>query len=290
MPLRLDETTAKTHTIWVHGRELRSERMRDLLASAASARVEFVPESFWSDPERSGDPPSLLVVSPRGLPLDEAGRALLRRWTRRVAVVALEEFQRAEVALEVIEAGVHDYLGLDKTDADELEMRLRLAAHRFEREAELRRESLTDELTKLLNRRGFLAHAQERLAGSLRDHRPLLLLYADMDDMKSINDQLGHHAGDRALVTVARGLRLTFRENDVLGRLSGDEFAVLAEGATLRDVRKIERRLRAHLAGVSISLGAAEFDPSSPSSLQELLGRADSAMYAVKHRHRFRLR
>ncbi|MBW7929550.1 MAG: GGDEF domain-containing protein [Fimbriimonadaceae bacterium] len=287
---RPDETTAATQTIWVHGRELRSERMRELLASVMSARVVFIPESAWSDPERSGEAPSVLVASPRDLPLDEAGKALLRRWTRRVAVVALEECQRAEVALDVIEAGVHDYLGLDKTDPDELAMRLRLAAHRFEREAELRRESLTDELTKLLNRRGFLAHAQERLAAALRDQRQLLLLYADVDDMKSINDQRGHHAGDRALMSVARALRLTFRANDVLGRLSGDEFAVLAEGATLRDVRKIERRLRAHLAGVSLSLGAATFDPGSPSSLQELLGRADAAMYAMKHRHRFRLR
>lgn len=263
--------------------------MRNTLASATSARVEFIPESVWSDPERSGDAPSILVASPRDLPLDEAGRALLRRWTRRVAVVALEESQRAEAALDVIEAGVHDYLGLDKTDPEELAMRLRLAAYRFEREAELRRESLTDELTKLLNRRGFLAHAQERLAAALRHKRPLLLVYADVDDMKSINDELGHHAGDKALTSVARALRLTFRTSDVLGRLSGDEFAILAEGATLRDVRKIERRLRAHLAGVSISVGAAEFDPASPSSLQELLGRADSAMYAVKHRHRFRL-
>src|SRR5664279_1575350 len=93
----------------------------------------------------------------------------------------------------------------------------------------IRTLSLTDELTGLLNRRGFTTLAEQQLRTSLRTRNRLWLLFADLDGLKEINDRHGHETGDRALCEVARLLRTgSFREADLVARLGGDEFAVLA--------------------------------------------------------------
>ena len=100
---------------------------------------------------------------------------------------------------------------------------------------QLERAVVRDELTGLLNRRGFQDQAMRALSLANRTTRPLALIYIDLNGMKAINDQLGHAAGDRALVETAELMRRTFRVSDVLARLGGDEFAVLAPEYTEDD-------------------------------------------------------
>ena len=164
---------------------------------------------------------------------------------------------------------------------------------RRQAEALLRAQSLLDDLTGLYNRRGFMAQATEALQHAQASGLPCLLLFADLDDLKPINDLHGHLAGDRALRTAARVLREVFRDSDIIGRYGGDEFVILACGS--RDPAAVEilrARLQATLdasnrrdeAGVpiSISVGTAVYDPAAPEPLESLMGRADAALYARK--------
>jgi len=146
--------------------------------------------------------------------------------------------------------------------------------------AEVFRQSVTDELTGLYNRRGFFKRAEQELV-QLRDHkRTGMVLFLDLDGLKELNDTQGHDAGDALLVEAADLLRRLFREQDVLARIGGDEFAVFVPGWA--DVDQVVARLRGAPGRVRLSIGAAVFDPAEPRGLYELLGLADTAMYDDK--------
>lgn len=158
-------------------------------------------------------------------------------------------------------------------------------------ERELRYLALTDDLTCLYNRRGFFAAATHQLKVARRRGRSMLLLFCDVDRLKEINDSFGHREGDLALVRVADVLEESFRESDIVARLAGDEFAVLAPEASDQNLEMLVQRLRAKLDKanadetryeLSISVGAARFDPEHPLALGELMAEADRAMYAEK--------
>jgi diguanylate cyclase (GGDEF)-like protein len=156
---------------------------------------------------------------------------------------------------------------------------------------EVRSLAITDDLTGLFNRRGFLAAAAQQLKLAQRDGLNLLLLYCDLDDLKEINDSFGHREGDLALVRTTDALEETFRDSDLLARLGGDEFAVVAWEASLPDIRAILTRLENNLAKanvaerryhLSLSVGIARFDPHAPVTLAELVSQADRDMYKHK--------
>ena len=124
--------------------------------------------------------------------------------------------------------------------------------------------------------------------------RPMLLIFVDLDGLKHINDQLGHSAGDRALVDTATVLKSTFRERDVVARLGGDEFVVLVtDSSAVREADLLARgRLEALNARagrefqLAFSTGVAAFDPAAPEPLEDLLSEADSRMYLDKRRRK----
>ncbi len=109
---------------------------------------------------------------------------------------------------------------------------------------ELRSLALTDDLTCLYNRRAFYALANQQLKVARRRGNSLLLFFADVDHLKNINDTYGHMEGDLALVRAADALEQTFRNSDILARLSGDEFAVVALEASSEDRDAILLRLK----------------------------------------------
>jgi diguanylate cyclase (GGDEF)-like protein len=156
----------------------------------------------------------------------------------------------------------------------------------------LRNLSLTDELTGLNNRRGFMILANGLLKFSRRANHPLCLLYIDMDCLKQINDTFGHAHGDTSLTHFAHILTKTFRDSDVVARMGGDEFAVLTIDAAEDSLRAIQARLQsnvdthnlesAHGYTLSFSLGIIQVDLNSTFTVDSLLGQADEAMYAHK--------
>lgn len=172
---------------------------------------------------------------------------------------------------------------------------LRNISERKKMEARLEEMSITDELTGLLNRRGFFALAEKQLELAVRVDNSLFLLYADIDNMKWINDTLGHSSGDEALVEAAELLRSTFRKSDIIGigRLGGDEFAVLmfSEPETCCD-HPVLKRFEENIAErnketgrkyqLSMSVGIVQYDPEKPCSTEEFISMGDEAMYKCK--------
>jgi len=156
---------------------------------------------------------------------------------------------------------------------------------------ELRNLALTDDLTCLYNRRGFFAAATQQLKLAQRNSQTLLLLFCDVDNLKKINDTFGHHEGDLALIRTADALEQSFRGCDILSRLGGDEFVVLASETSMQTREIMLRRLENNLkksgateAGydLTLSVGAARFDPKRAVTLGELMVAADKAMYEKK--------
>jgi two-component system, cell cycle response regulator len=151
-----------------------------------------------------------------------------------------------------------------------------------------------DDLTGLHNRRGFMALATRHLRCACDMGQPMVMFFADVDGLKSINDRFGHGEGDRALARAAACIKQTFRKFDLTARLSGDEFVALTVEVPGRSTAAICRRLQsklAHCSGVeyklSLSVGVAHFDPARPVTLQELMRQADAALYRHKRRDRW---
>ncbi len=161
-------------------------------------------------------------------------------------------------------------------------------------EEEIKALSLHDDLTTLLNRRGFLTLAEQQIKTASRLKKRVALLYLDVDDLKRINDTGGHKLGDRALSELAFNLKKSFRESDIVGRLGGDEFSVLAMESTRMDADTLVRRLEEKLAlfndrssaeagfRLAVSVGVYTREPEEPATIEEMLSRADQLMYERK--------
>lgn len=161
-----------------------------------------------------------------------------------------------------------------------------------EQASELHTISLTDELTGLYNRRGFITLAEQQLKISKRNNLKLLLFYMDMDNLKWINDNLGHNEGDAALIATVNIIKKTFRESDIIARMGGDEFALLARDASEKDAETCKDHLANNMSAynsqsnhpykLSISIGVKSYDPEHPCSIDELILQADKLMYKDK--------
>jgi len=161
---------------------------------------------------------------------------------------------------------------------------------------QLRTMALTDELTSLYNRRGFLLLGMHYLRLALRNAQPLCLYFADVDRLKIVNDCCGHVQGDALLVACGEVLKMTFRESDIIARIGGDEFAVLAQGGTSESRDAVLSRLQSSIDlmnrdvfasyRLSLSAGVARFDPLNPVTLGELLSIADRELVIRKRSRR----
>lgn len=156
--------------------------------------------------------------------------------------------------------------------------------------------SVTDELTGLLNRRGFLSLAEQTLATGKAGQCGGIVLFGDIDGLKQINDTYGHAAGDKAIIAEAQILRQSFRSTDVIGRMGGDEFAIIAPSLGTEKYAEIRQEIDRACAAwnrtsgeafaLSISLGSVAYPAAEAGAsgygLQELLDMADASLYLEK--------
>jgi two-component system cell cycle response regulator len=168
-------------------------------------------------------------------------------------------------------------------------LRCGLRQHRLQ--LELSHLALSDDLTGLYNRRGFLLLGSERMKMASGMKKNLLLFFADLDNLKQINDQFGHQEGDRALVKTAEIFRKTFRNSDITARFGGDEFTALVIEEFGQSADSISRRLQKNMADLaatenhyhlSLSVGMTRYVSETRSSLKKLLAQADQALYKQK--------
>ncbi|HTZ17301.1 MAG TPA: diguanylate cyclase [Dissulfurispiraceae bacterium] len=159
-------------------------------------------------------------------------------------------------------------------------------------EAELYALSLSDELTRLYNRRGFLTLAGQQLKIARRTKEPMLLVFADLNGFKRINDSYGHTTGDTALKEFTAVLKQTFRESDIIARIGGDEFVILIRAFRAGDEKEYLKRLQHNLERfnakgtrpytLSISTGVVVCDHATTCSVEKMLIEADRRMYEQK--------
>jgi two-component system, cell cycle response regulator len=180
--------------------------------------------------------------------------------------------------------------------ARELRAGLELALRKHALDTHLGQQALTDELTGLYNRRGFLVLAEQQLKVAARAGRSAMLVFAALNDLKDVDERLGQVASDDLLLDAARALHSTFRESDILARLSEDKFAVLAlepqPGAAEVLQSRLEetiQRLNAEagrLHPLSVSVCVRAWDPELQPSIQDLLTQAEAQVAGVRVRHR----
>jgi diguanylate cyclase (GGDEF)-like protein len=148
-------------------------------------------------------------------------------------------------------------------------------------------------LTGVFNRRHLLLLGEQALEQARRYQHPLAALMIDIDHFKQINDRYGHAVGDEALEKLAECLQNNLRAADILGRYGGEEFVVLMPETDLETARQSAERLVAHIRALTIetehapipftaSIGVAVFDHARDTAINELIQRADQAMYAAK--------
>lgn len=258
-----------------------------LLSDAEDPRVDVEWCGYLADAlERLSKGGIDLVLLDLSLP-DSSGVATFERvyaFAPDVPVIVLTDLDDEEVAVTTVQGGAQDYLVRDEVEGGILLRSIRYAIERHRLLSALRSLSLIDDLTGLYNGRGFAELGEQQLKLARRMVRRVVLLYLDVDRFKTINDTLGHHVGDRALKRIAHMMRGSFRRSDIMGRVDGDDFAVLALEASEDDGELMMRRLREHVRSfneegrepyqLSVSMGIARFDPGDPTSLEELTEEA----------------
>ncbi len=209
-----------------------------------------------------------------------------------IPLIVLTSNDDGSLALKTIQEGGQDYIVKGQIDSNSLVRSILYAMERHRIKTRLEDLTFLDELTGLCNRRGFVSIAEQHIKYAQRASKNLLVVYADLDGMKGINDILGHLEGDLALIEMANILKKTFRESDVIARIGGDEFAIIALQDYKTDIDTIRESLQKRIDdwdestkysfNLSISIGIAYYDNTTPCSIDQLLNKADKMMYKEK--------
>lgn len=212
-----------------------------------------------------------------------------------IPVVVITALNDSGYGTQAVQLGAQDYLIKGDINSNLLNRAILYALIRHEKDESLRQLALIDELTQLYNRRGFLSVFHQYLEIARREDKDLLLLMVDVDGLKVINDSLGHLEGDRAIIDTAKVLKETFRSSDLIGRIGGDEFVVLAVQASDKDVIGIRMRLQENTDKynqrnpdftLSLSIGIIAFNPKDDVIFEVLLEQADEDLYHQKRQKR----
>ena len=242
----------------------------------------------------AAEPQCAIALLDLGLP-DSQGLDTLIELTRlhhRVPVVVLTGNENNDVGTAAVAAGAQDFLLKGQFDATSLSRCIAFAAQRKQAELALLDRSRLDDLTRLPKRAILLDRLQTAIADSHRHRTLSALLFIDLDLFKQVNDTHGHTAGDAVLCAVAQRIAKAVRASDTAARLGGDEFAVLLGNlAHLDDAMTVGQAILAAITEpvlfdgkplrVSASIGVAHFRGNAESA-EQLLARADAAMYASK--------
>lgn len=211
-----------------------------------------------------------------------------------VPLVVLTGAEDGDFGVHAVERGAQDYLIKGALNPEILRRAVRYALERHRLIRELKRRALIDDLTGLYNRRGFFYLGEHALSLAERNKTKQFIMFADLDGLKIVNDTRGHEAGDRYILQAAEFLRRVFRESDIIARIGGDEFAIIAQAVTRESIVSVRRRFEEGLERwnresgsrdpLSLSVGIVFAEEPSPNKLDSLLASADHLMYRDKAR------
>lgn len=247
-------------------------------AKSAESAIELIERDFFDIMLTD-----IALPGMKGLELAEQAKKMRPKMVIIVMTGFVDDFSYDSA----IEAGASDFIKKPFT-MKELNARI----EHVKMQEKQRVMAITDELTGLSNRRGFFTLAEQLLKLSKRTKRGIYMFYADVDNLKGINDSLGHQKGDMALVDAAHILKTTYRESDIIARIGGDEFVVIPVGTEGDDVETVTERFLKNLNDYNakqsrpykllMSFGIAYYDPKNPCSVDELLAQGDKLMYRHK--------
>ncbi|MCI0398885.1 MAG: GGDEF domain-containing response regulator [Chloroflexi bacterium] len=293
------QAVKRTKVLLVEDHHLHAALIKRMFDSLAAGEFELLHvELLERALELLDREPIDVVLLDLNLP-DSRGYNTFRRMQEHVLtvpIILLTATHDEGIAQRAIQEGAQDYMVKGETDVNVMVRAVRYAIERHHLQSQLRNLSLTDDLTGLYNRRGFLTLAEQHVRLARRTGQGFFVVFVDLDGLKRINDTYGHAEGDTALTATADILRHSFRESDIISRMSGgaDEFVVLAVdadpgGATIIRQRLLEKVAAFNQKGLkpyplSVSIGLAYYDPADPAPLQKLLDVADEALYIDKHR------
>lgn len=208
-------------------------------------------------------------------------------------ILILTGLNDRELGLKAVSMGAQDYFAKDYINCDLLSKAIVYSIERKALENRLRELSNTDDVTDLLNRRGFEFLADQHVKIAKRTKSSFCIVFFDLDHLKQINDTYGHLEGTRSIVEMSKILSNTFRNVDLIGRWGGDEFIVLAVETSDNSEKAITDRLERNIMEfnnkssldyeISASYGFSYFDPQNPKSLETLIKEADNNMYKDKN-------
>ena len=225
---------------------------------------------------------------------DSEGIETIRRISDRadIPIIALTKESDKGQGVDALLAGAEDNFIKEKVNSHNMVRAIQYSIARHRRIGELHSLSLIDELTNLYNRRAFMTLGEHQIKLARRIQTGVTLAFADLDGLKTINDQCGHMWGDFALRDIASILKNTFRESDIVARIGGDEFAVLWTEHTPHSPEMLHSRLllgvEAHSLSearpyrLSVSVGFAHFEQGFTQSLEDMLFESDRRMYDDK--------
>jgi diguanylate cyclase (GGDEF)-like protein len=284
------------HVLLVEDNPGDARLVKEMLAEEAGAdfMLTTVPTVQGALEHLSAHPSIDAVLLDLSLP-DESGLATVQRVVAGAAeavVVVMTGAGDEELGVAAMKAGAQDYLVKGQVDSRLLRRALRFAMERHAKRQQLEDLSLKDDLTGLNNRRGFLVLAEQQIRIARRQRSSFLLIFLDLDGLKSINDTFGHAEGNRALIEAADVLRGSLRQSDILARFGGDEFGALCLSSGDAEAHTVRERLRAVLTGVNakpdrsyplhFSVGVLVCRPQDDAGIEALLERADELMYEEK--------
>lgn len=217
---------------------------------------------------------------------------LLNKTISQIPIIILTKVGEETLAFDAISMGAEDYLLRNEMNLYTISRAIRNALERHPFKETLKALTFTDELTGIYNRRGFYSMALQQMEIAKREKKGFVLFLIDIDHLKDINDTFGHKAGDAALIYATECIKNSFRTSDIVARIGGDEFAVLAVGAEEDEAVKMINNLRETVHSfnlykplpyiLSLSIGMAYYNGYDDLTISDLLESADIGLYEEK--------
>lgn len=285
-------------------------RIREILEGAKLADQLFEASSGLDGFKMMLEERVDLVICDVVMPVFDGFKFLISKRSREefneIPVIMLTSEEDINMKIRGLEQGASDYV---TKPFDEGELVARVKVHLKikylqdilkEKNAMLRELSGTDELTKINNRRQFMEYFRSEFTRAVRYKHPLTFVIFDIDYFKQVNDQYGHITGDVVLVEVAAAMQHTMRKCDIIGRYGGEEFTLLLPETAVKGAAPYAERIRRQIEGASfssanrplkitISGGVACYPHHSVHTVDELLRKADEALYRAKANGRNRI-